>query len=258
MADGDGDIFVYLGGEQRVPRHVVHAVIDPSVKIVRAGAFAYRRQLVSVVFHDGVGIIEHDAFRECESLRRLKKLVGVREIGDRAFQNCVALRVTEFGDNLETVGDSSFFGCDFLSRIKMPTARNIQDWAFGRCYRLTGAEFGVNLERIGFKAFGDCPNLYSISIPLKYDLFPFDRNINYQRRNQFDDCRNLRVVDIVGAEDIHKTISSFHMESWKDEMNVEIDRIDLYHCPIKANRIHNGFDQSSIKWTTTNLSTVDI
>jgi hypothetical protein len=40
----------------------------------------------------------------------------------------------------------------------------------------------------------------------------------------FVTCRNLSNVDVVGV--IHKTISSLHMESWKDEMKEEIDRIN--------------------------------
>jgi hypothetical protein len=35
----------------------------------------------------------------------------------------------------------------------------------------------------------------------------------------------LSRVDIL-AEGIHKTISSFHMESWRNEMKDEIDRIN--------------------------------
>ena len=221
-----------------MPFGVTHAVIDPSVNTVRRRAFAGRQHLVSVIFHDGVEIIEEYAFSNCESLRRLK-LLGVREIGDRAFQKCVALTKAEFGDRLETVGESAFYGCDYLTRIKMPTVRITEQWAFQNCFRLTDVEFGENLERIGFHSFFNCPNLYRIAIPLKYNLLPFHRSIGYQRRPQFDQCKNLRTVDIVGAEEIHSTISSFLMESWRDEMNKEINRInrELANTDTKANRI---------------------
>jgi hypothetical protein len=51
--------------------------------------------------------------------------------------------------------------------------------------------------------------------------------------NQFDRCGNLTTVDLVGAEGIHKTISSLLLESWRNEMNQEIDRInqDLPNTP---------------------------
>ena len=35
--DGGDDVFVYLGGEQEVPRNVTHVIIDRSVKIFQRG-----------------------------------------------------------------------------------------------------------------------------------------------------------------------------------------------------------------------------
>ena len=55
-----------------------------------------------------------------------------------------------------------------------------------------------------------------IAIPLK-DNFVIDLNA-------FSRCRNLSRVDVVGG--IHKTISSLHLESWKNEMMEEIERIN--------------------------------
>ena len=40
----------------------------------------------------------------------------------------------------------------------------------------------------------------------------------------FDHCESLERVDLVGG--IHKTIGSLHLESWRDEMRGEIDRIN--------------------------------
>ena len=43
--------------------------------------------------------------------------------------------------------------------------------------------------------------------------------------NQFGrNCEQLVTVDIVGG--IHKTVASLHMESWKTEMETEINRIN--------------------------------
>ena len=220
-ADGD-DIFVYLGGDQEVPMHITHAVIDPSVNIVRRGAFEGRRQLVSVIFHDGLEIVEEYAFLDCVSLREIK-LLGVREIRDEAFRCCYALSDVEFGDRLEIIGMGAFTCCS-LSSIKMPSVRTVQFEAFRSCTKLFEAEFGIDLETIGVNSFIFCDNLERVAIPLKYDLFSPDPI--EQQYNQFDDCRNLRVVELVGAEGIHNTISSLLIESWKDEMNDEIDRIN--------------------------------
>jgi hypothetical protein len=46
----------------------------------------------------------------------------------------------------------------------------------------------------------------------------------YQRYTQFGRCINLTTVDLVGG--IQNTISSLLLESWSNEMNKEIDRIN--------------------------------
>ena len=79
-ARDDDEIFVYMGGDQRVPDGVVRARIHKSVKIVPKRAFYYRRQLIYVEFHDDIEIIEEDAFYECTSLKGSIKLLGVRII----------------------------------------------------------------------------------------------------------------------------------------------------------------------------------
>jgi hypothetical protein len=55
-------------------------------------------------------------------------------------------------------------------------------------------------------------------------MFPFDRSDYQQRRTQFDYCENLTIVDLVGG--MHNTVSSLLLESWRDEMNQEINRIN--------------------------------
>mmetsp|Transcript_23573 Transcript_23573/g.38407 ORF Transcript_23573/g.38407 Transcript_23573/m.38407 type:complete len:325 (-) Transcript_23573:1947-2921(-) len=222
MADGN-NIFVYMGGNQVVPRGVTHAIIHPSVKIVPRRAFSYRRQLVSVIFHDDVEIIEDDAFSGCVSLRGIK-LLGVREIREGAFDTCIALSDVEFGDMLETVGDHAFRDCFSLRSIKMPSVRSVQDFAFGYCRQLNDVEFGKELERIECCSFYNCPSLQRIAVPLKDNLFPL--SANEHRYHQFDECDNLTRVDIVGIEGIHNTISSLLLESWRDEMNEEIYHIN--------------------------------
>ena len=169
-ADGDDNIFVYMGGEQEVPDGVTHAIIDPSVNIVRRWAFKNRRRLVSVIFHDGVEIIETEAFHECESLSGRIKLLGVREIEGSVFSHCYALSGVEFGDRLETIGQYAFFNSSLRS-IKLTSVRTIEDSAFGNCGDLNDVEFGTDLETIGVASFYHCPNLQRIAIPLKRNLF---------------------------------------------------------------------------------------
>ena len=205
-----------------MPFGITHAIIDPSVNIVRSWAFENRRRLVSVIFHNGVEIIEEGAFNECESLRGIK-LLGVREIRDEAFRRCYALSDVEFGDKLETIRSGAFNSCGLMS-IKFLSLRKVSQLAFTHCNDLTDVEFGVNLERISSNSFYDCPNIRRIVIPLKENLFPLDA---FDRQyNQFDRCDNLTTVDIVRAEEMHKTISFFLFESWKDEMNDVIGHIN--------------------------------
>jgi hypothetical protein len=126
---GNNNVFVYMGGNQEVPRamDVTHIRIHKSVKIITRRAFRYWYNLVSVEMHDGVEIIEREAFFYCCNLKRIK-LPGVRVIGMEAFCDCISLADIEFGDKLETIGDSAF--ADTAPRtIKIPKVRVIGERA---------------------------------------------------------------------------------------------------------------------------------
>jgi hypothetical protein len=222
-AEGENNVFVYTGGEQVVPMNVTRVRIDRSVKIIPERAFDNRRELVSVKTHAGIEMIEKSAFYGCESLRGIK-LPGVREVGYLAFYHCSAMTVVDFGNKLETIGSHAFDKCRSLRSIEMPTVRTIERYAFLDCKQLTVVEFGNNLERIGGVAFMGCDNFQRIAIPLKDNMFPL--HTAYQRCTQFDYCENLTTVDLVGIERIRNTISSLLLESWRDEMNKEIDLIN--------------------------------
>ena len=146
---------------------------------------------------------------------------GVIEIEQYAFYSCTALTDVEFGKKLEIIGRSAFCDCRSLRSVKMPSVRMIEQHAFGYCKQLTDMELPV-VERIGVGAFHCCPRLQRIAIPLKDSMFPLDAFD--QRCTQFDTCGNLSTVDLVGG--IHNTISSFLLESWRDEMDQEIGRIN--------------------------------
>jgi hypothetical protein len=209
-------------GQQDVPFGVTHVRIDRSVKIIPLNAFGGRTQLVSVETHDGIEKVEVFAFNGCHSLGGIK-LPGVREVGYAAFANCSSLREVEFGNKLETIGNDAFARCLYLQKIKMPSVRTIQGAAFINCKQLTDVEMPA-VERIGIGAFIRCVHLQRIAVPLKDNMFPL--NPRHQLYTQFDDCENLATVDLVGIEKIRKTIASLLLESWRDEMNQEIDRIN--------------------------------
>ena len=216
---GDNDVFVYMGGSYlSVPQHlretITHVRIHKSVKIITRRAFMFCRNLVSIEMHDGVEIIEEEAFQDCRSLKRIK-LSGVRVVGDFAFNCCYALTDVEFGETLDTIGDCAF-GWTSLRNIKIPRVRVIGGGAFQNCERLTEVELSEDLQTTGYSAFRKCPRLRRIAIPLKDEEMIGD--------NVFMKCKNLTQVDLVGG--IHKTISSLFLESWRNEMNNEIDRIN--------------------------------
>jgi hypothetical protein len=216
LADGnvDDDIFVYTGG--RAPRDVRRAKIDEAIDTIPRDAFRGCEQLIEVEGHDKLKKIEHFAFLRCRRLRRITKMGGVIEIERDAFNYCEALSVLEL-DKLEIIRVGAFAFCRSLTSIILPSVRTIKAWAFQNCYALTEAVFGEDLEGIERDAFTGCSSLRSIAIPLKENLTVEDY--------AFLACENILHVDVIGAG-MHETISSLHLESWRDEMKEEIDSIN--------------------------------
>jgi len=216
-AEGDNNdvAFVYMGGDQEVPFDVTHAIVDRSVDTIRRRAFYNCRHLVSTEMHDGVKIIEEEAFQHCESLKRIH-LLGVKVIEEGAFADCTALEDVEFGNELDKIGWEAFARTS-LRKIKIPKVRAIEANAFVNCEQLTEAAHlsSEDLESVEYGAFMYCLRLRRIAIPLKNDILD---------DCAFSDCDNLTQVDLVGG--IHKTISSLLLDSWKNEMNDEIDSIN--------------------------------
>ena len=213
--DNDDETFVYMGGDQHVPRHVRRAKIHVSVKIVPARAFLNRKQLTYVEFHDGIEVIEQYSFFGCINLRGLLQLLGVKIIKERAFSLCCSLTGVEFGGKLETIETSSFQRCSSLTKIRMPSVRTIGEMAFHICPQLSDVELGEGLRRLDSQAFEDCTNLKRINLPLR------SITIGYC---VFYGCPELAAVDLVMG--IHNTVASLHMESWRNEMMDEINRIN--------------------------------
>jgi hypothetical protein len=144
---------------------------------------------------------------------------GVKIIERSAFSVCNSLVDVEF-DQLETAGDLAFAYCTSLQRVKFPKVKTIGRAAFFTL-GVVDVEFGEDLETVGNGAFRDS-KLRRITIPLKDGLFEW--NYRDETYTQFYDCPDLRTVDLVGG--IHKTVSSLHLESWRNEMNEEIQRIN--------------------------------
>ncbi len=213
--DGGDDIFVYMGGEQEVPRDVKRAKIDETLDTIPRDAFQNCTQLIELEGHNKLKKIEREAFQWCYRLRWLMKMNGVIEIEEDAFFNCQDLSELEFG-KLEIIGKGAFDSCKSLRSINLPSIRRIGKSAFVDCESFRDAVFGEDLERIEGGVFRGCPFLRCIAIPSKERLIIED--------NAFRNCPNLSRVDIVGG--IHKTISSLHLQTWRNEMTEEIGRIN--------------------------------
>ena len=138
----------------------------------------------------------------------------MRIIEEEAFYGCEQLTYVEFGDKLETIGGNAFAYTD-LRNIKLPRVSAIGKHAFCFCQQLTDMDFSEDLGRIGYGAFEYCFRLRRIDMPLKSNLLA--DHVCY-------DCRELSRVDLVGG--IHKTVSSLLLDSWRNEMNDEINRIN--------------------------------
>ena len=197
-----------------MPDGVRRARIHKSVKIVRARAFFCRRNLIYVEFHDGVEIIELSAFAGCVLLKSVK-LLGVKIIKKFAFSNCTVLTDVEFGDKLETIEEFAFNRCSSLKKIRIPTVRTVGEGAFAWCYNLADVECDKELRTLHDAAFRNCPELKRIALPLK-SIMMGDL--------AFGQCPKLTTVDLVGG--IHQTVASLNLESWRNDMNNEIDSIN--------------------------------
>ena len=215
----DGDIFIYRGG--RAPQHITHVLIDKSVDEIEDNAFLECENLLQVHTHDGIRRVGGDAFVGCELLRHIN-LKSAVEIDEFAFYGC-GLESVEFGDRLETIERSAFERCSSLKHLKLPSVITIGIAAFSHCKRLTDIELSERLESIKGSAFWQCERLERIVIPLKRDLFEFT-NTHLQAYDHFFNCKKLTTVELVGG--IYTTVASLHMDRWRTEMIVEINRIN--------------------------------
>jgi hypothetical protein len=232
MADQavEGDVYIYRGG--RAPQHITHAIIDKSVTEIDDYAFHENENLRYVKTHDGLKRIGRSAFHGCESLTEID-LRSVKILDSFALAESGLTKVD--CDNLVIVGSCAFAECDYLRCIKLPSVKEIHQWTFYLDDKLTEVEL-PEVEHIQSGAFGENHSLRRIAIPLKADLFVdavdddpdpedwSDSDTGGDKDALFHDCDSLVQVDLVGW--IHETVSSFHLESWRYDMNKEIKKIN--------------------------------
>jgi hypothetical protein len=148
-------------------------------------------------------------------LKILKLLLGVKIIKESAFNCCSSLTDVDFGDKLELIGRRAFYGCKALTNISMLSVRIIEERAFGDCFQLSDVEFGEAQRTLQDSAFYCCFRLKRIALPMRGDMIEV---------GVFDSCHELKTIYLIGG--IHQTVASLHLESWRNEMMDEINRIN--------------------------------
>lgn len=92
----------------------------------------------------------------------------------------------------------------------------LDDCAYTQCENLSEVELPEGLEKVGKLAFFYCISLRRVAIPLKDGMLGV---------GVFKNCKELPRVDLVGT--VHKTISYLHLNSWRNEMDLLIRRINV-------------------------------
>ena len=185
---------------------------------ILGGGEGFGNELLNAVFGNENNVVENYVYSGGRPPRNVGSVIidnSVREIPRGAFQSCFQLTEVDFGNMLDRIEQRAFESCA-LRGATMPSVRSVGVDAFYRCEELEYAVFGVDLGYVGRRAFNHCTSLRRITIPLK-DIIIDDGAFH---------CDNLATVDLVGADDLQKTISSLHMERWKNEINQEINRIN--------------------------------
>jgi hypothetical protein len=141
---------------------------------------------------------------------------SVRIIDSSAFGECRKLLDFQLPEGLLTVGSGAFGFCNSFIHLTLPsTVVSLEQCAYTQCKNLSEVDLNEGIERVKELAFFNCKSLQRISMPLKDDMIG---------AGAFQLCRSLPRVDLVG--DFHKTIAYLHLQSWRNEMNEEINRIN--------------------------------
>jgi len=244
MYEEQDEVFVYTGVDQVLPGGIRRVRIDESVDIISEQRFygsLSKNDIVSVQFHDGLRKIEKQAFLGCRALRRIRTPPNVEiceaafahcpgmlcaafgegtKIGNIAFAKCSGLFLVEIGAGTE-IGDGAFMDCENLKFVRIPDATKIGTAAFRICTDLVRVELG-NIRTIKSYAFMGCTSLEYVKMPL---IWNEDNSHDASSYGVFDGCVGLTTVEL--TDDIIETVSSLGLESWRNDMNILINTINI-------------------------------
>ncbi|CAJ1945390.1 unnamed protein product, partial [Cylindrotheca closterium] len=106
--DESDTVFVYLGGNQKVPKDVIRVRIDPTVKKIEPSAFARCKGLTDVEFSENLVEIGFSAFYYCSSVTLVRLPSRTEVIGNMAFLGCSNLVEVSVPSTVAYVGKSAF------------------------------------------------------------------------------------------------------------------------------------------------------
>lgn len=128
------------------------------------GAFSGCGRLTLADLQDHVQRIGKGAFLCCDALVSIVLSADLEELGDFAFAGCSSLASAAFGSgNLMTLPDRAFYGCEALTRVRLPeSVTSIGKRAFSGCKSLQAFYHGTALKSIGGYAFESCEQMASV------------------------------------------------------------------------------------------------
>mmetsp|Transcript_10866 Transcript_10866/g.26277 ORF Transcript_10866/g.26277 Transcript_10866/m.26277 type:complete len:613 (-) Transcript_10866:900-2738(-) len=120
-------VFVYRGGDQKVPKDVARVKIDPSVKKIERSVFARCKKLTDVEFSEGLVEIGFSAFYYCSSLTLVRLPPTTEVIGNMAFLGCTGLEEVAVPSTVLYVGKSAFANCPKLGTVTVSEDGNLSN-----------------------------------------------------------------------------------------------------------------------------------
>mmetsp|Transcript_15682 Transcript_15682/g.43251 ORF Transcript_15682/g.43251 Transcript_15682/m.43251 type:complete len:384 (-) Transcript_15682:331-1482(-) len=204
--------YVYKGRPgETVPKTVVHVVIQESVRVIRAYAFANCPKLESVDFSSNNGIvvaIHQLAFANCQCLKAIALPDSIVHLGDAVFTGCVQLQTLKLPRHLFHVPNNLCFMCQRLKTIEPLTTscsdlhswslQTIGEQAFGFNISLERVNFPPSVQTIQAGAFEFCLSLKKVNL----------QNVKQCQlvsvcHRAFYSCQSLTVVGIPSTASIH-------------------------------------------------------
>lgn len=157
--------------------------------------------LEEVVMSEDISGIGDSAFKGCSSLTKINLPEGLRYIGYYAFESCSGLAEIKLPSQLEEIGGFAFSGCSSLKEVVIPEkVRYVSYGAFSLCKNLSNVVIGENVIAIGDGLFKNCPNLREITMPMDFEVYFIDNEIEWY----VEIINRPLISDILGCEAVEK------------------------------------------------------